>query len=56
MDKLKSKIEMDNGKNNVFYTLYNQQFKYNTTDYIYTLTWGVDVKQKQHKGATTVLG
>jgi len=56
MDKMKKKIEMDNGKNHIFYSIYNEAFTLNTTDYIYTFTWGVDIKQKQHQGASTVLG
>ncbi|ORX57790.1 hypothetical protein BCR36DRAFT_402194 [Piromyces finnis] len=56
MEALKKRIEMDNGKNHVFYTLYNEVFSLNTTDYIYTFTWGNEIKQKQIGGAMTLLG
>jgi len=56
MEKLQKKLEMDSGFNNIFYSLYGETFSFNTTDYIYTLKWGIEIKQKQVKGALTLLG
>jgi len=55
-EKLQKKLEMDSGFNNIYYSLYGETFSFNTTDYIYTLKWGIEIKQKQIKGALTLLG
>ncbi|KAG4088210.1 hypothetical protein H8356DRAFT_1281107 [Neocallimastix lanati (nom. inval.)] len=56
-EELEKKLNMDSGKNDIFYSIYGETFTLNTTDYIYTFIWGKEIKQKQRKGGNlTLLG